>query len=221
LIEVGASAGLNLRLDRYWYRYDDESVGLASSSVQLEPRLEGALAPSFAMPDVVWRRGLDRRPVDVTDDAAVTWLRACVWPEQRWRADLLEAAVDDARRDPPIVVAGDAVADLPDLVAAAPDDAALCIVHTAVLNYLPDRAGFVSLLQELGRQRPLWWVSGEGRGLVDALPVPDVALDRLSFLYGVVPVGPDPVPPQVLGVAGAHVAWLAWLDAASGRPRPA
>ncbi len=56
-------------------------------------------------------------------------------------------------------------------------------------------------------------------GLVDALPAPAVELDRLSFLYGVVPIGPEPMPGQVLAVAGAHVAWLAWLDPATGRPR--
>jgi hypothetical protein len=220
LIEVGASAGLNLRLDRYRYRYDDEVLGAASSAVQLEPRLEGGLAPSFTVPEIVWRQGLDRRPVDVMDDDAVTWLRACVWPEQRWRADLLETAVAEARVDPPRVVAGDAIAGLPELVAAAPPDADLCILHTAVLGYLPDRAGFVSELHELGRERPLWWVSGEAAGLVDTLPRPEMALERLSFLYGVVPIGHESLSAQVLAAAGAHVAWLAWLDPVSARPRP-
>ena len=78
----------------------------------------------------------------------------------------------------------------------------------------------MSELHELGRERPLWWVSGEAAGLVDTLPRPEMALERLSFLYGVVPIGHESLSAQVLAAAGAHVAWLAWLDPVSGRPRP-
>jgi hypothetical protein len=41
----------------------------------------------------------------------------------------------------------------------------------------------------------------------------------VALLDAAAPVGRDPMRAQVLAVAGAHVAWLAWLDRASGRPR--
>jgi hypothetical protein len=42
-----------------------------------------------------------------------------------------------AREDPPRVVRGDLVTDLPALAAEAPRDATLVIFHTAVLAYVP------------------------------------------------------------------------------------
>jgi len=215
VIEVGASAGLNLCFDRYRYVYGHTEAGPADAEVVLRPRLQGDLVPPSTVPEVTWRLGLDRLPLDVTDDDAVRWLHACIWPEQRWRAELLEQAVAEARRDPPTVVAGDAVESLSAMVAQAPADAALCIVHTAFLAYLPDPRRLTDLLAELARDRPLWWVTGEPDGLVPGLTAPPASVEGISFVYGWVPLGgPDPTPRPVAR-AGTHGAWLTWLDPGS------
>lgn len=216
LVEVGASGGLNLLFDRYRYAYGPGfEVGPESSDVVLRPRMDGDLTPPLVLPEVIWRRGLDRQPVDVMDDDAVAWLRACIWPEQHWRTELLTKAVATARRDPPTIIAGDVYEALPELARAAPDGAALCVAHTAVAGYLPDRPRFRDLLGELAAARPLWWVSGEGPGLVADLPVPPTTREGIYFLYGVVSLGRDHRNPVVLARAGAHGAWLEWLDGES------
>ena len=211
LIEVGSSAGLNLGFDRYRYVYaPGAEVGPAASAVVLRPELRGDGLPAVDMPAVAWRRGLDRRPIDVMDDDAVRWLRACIWPEQRWRIDLLERAVTIARRDPAVIVTGDAVDDLPALVAAAPTDAAVCVVHTATLMYFPDASRFVERLQDIARARPLWWVSGEIEGLVPQLvaPTPTPGDQGTAFLYGVVPFGVEGGAPRAIARAAPHGMWV-------------
>jgi uncharacterized protein DUF2332 len=221
IIEVGASAGLNLLFDRYNYDYGPGLLaGDQTSDVVLRPRMDGDAVPPLTTPEVVWRRGVDRSPVDVGDEQAVRWLRSCIWPEQQWRIELFDRAVAAARRDPPVVVRGDAVVDLPALVAEAPRDAALCVMHTAVMPYLPDRARFVDLLSDLAGERPLWWISGEGQTLVPELPVPPQppsVQGQIYFLYGVVPLGAAGAAgtavatPRTLARAGSHGAWLEWL----------
>ncbi len=212
LLEVGASAGLNLGFDRYRYQFGDSvSVGPSDAGVVLRPRIQGRKVPSVSMPSVVWRRGLDRSPVDVTDDEAVRWLRACIWPEQRWRQELFDHAVAETRRHPPEIVPGDAVADLAAAVAGAPIDAALCVLHTAVLPYLPDRRAFMAALADVAAHRPVWWVSGEAAGLVPGLPEPPTPTEGLAFVFGVVPVGVDDAA-HLIARAGPHGAWLEWLD---------
>jgi hypothetical protein len=213
VLEVGASAGLILGFDRYRYLLGESvSVGRPDAEVVLRPRIEGGPLTPVSMPSVHWRRGLDRSPVDVTDDEAVRWLRACIWPEQIWRQELFDRAVTVARRQPPEIVRGDAVENLVGAAAGAPSDAALCVLHTAVLSYLPDRPAFGAALDELAADRPVWWISGEPTGLVPGLPPPPTPTEGIAFLYGVVPVGAAGSRPRLLARGGPHGAWLEGLD---------
>jgi hypothetical protein len=212
VLEVGASAGLNLAFDRYRYVFDGQSVGVGDGGVVIEPQVVGTPIPPFAVPAVVWRRGLDRCPVDVTDDDAVRWLRACIWPEQAGRRVLFDRAVALSRVHPPEIVTGDAITDLAAAAAGAPTDAALSIVHSAVLPYIADRKAFVAALNDLAAERPVWWVSGEVHGLVRDLPEPPTPTEGNAYVYGVVPLGVD-AEPRVVARAGPHGVWLEWLDA--------
>ncbi|PYG01834.1 hypothetical protein SAMN05216184_101299 [Georgenia satyanarayanai] len=200
LLEVGASAGLCLLPDRYSYRYDDGTSldpDDGPSDVVLECRLgEGVTAPT-AMPQVAWRAGLDLAPVDVTDADARAWLETLVWPGQELRRRRLAAALDVARREPPAIVRGDLLTDLPALAATAPADATLVVFHSAVLAYVPAdvRDGFVDLVTDL----PGHWMSNEGQAV---LPEVWTARDRADgrFLLAV-----GGVPRALTGPHGASV----------------
>ncbi len=156
LLEVGTSAGLCLYPDRYSYRYGEHVVGSG------EPVLECAatgMAPPAGVPEVVWRAGLDLNPLDVTDPADVAWLDALIWPEHEQRRARLRAAAAVAAADPPLLVRGDLVDDLPALAAQAPAGATLVVFHTSVLFYVPAprRLAFAELVRGL----PGHWVSVE------------------------------------------------------------
>lgn len=170
LIEVGASAGLNLNWDRYGYDYGDGTIyGAADSPVRLIGTLRGTRQPPFAapLPAILTRLGLDLNPIDVRDPQAARWLRALIWPENVARAALLEHAVAVARQHPPALVRGEALASLPELLHQAPADAHLCVFHSFVLNQLAPEARerFWALLAEHSRQRmvsevALEWLGG-------------------------------------------------------------
>lgn len=168
LLEVGASAGLCLLPDRWSYRYDDGThldPADGPSPVVLPCTLGPGVEAPAAMPQVVWRAGLDLAPVDVTDADACAWLRTLVWPEHDDRRVRLEAALDVARLDPPPVVRGDLLHDLPALAATAPPEATLVVTHSAVLAYVEPgaRRAFVSTVTAL----PGHWLSNEGRRVLD------------------------------------------------------
>ncbi|TFC01718.1 DUF2332 domain-containing protein [Cryobacterium adonitolivorans] len=178
LIEVGASAGLCLYPDRYSYDYSGRRVDPADgpSPVLLSAETTGSVPLPKHPPEVVWRAGLDLNPLDVHNPEDVRWLQTLVWPEQAERRRRLDAAMSIARRDPPLLVAGDAVVDLEALVARAPQGVPLVIVSPAVLVYLApeQRAAFADAVTGFGR-----WISLDGVGVlprVDALlpetPVP-------------------------------------------------
>jgi hypothetical protein len=164
LLEVGAAAGLCLIPDRFAYRYD--AVDLGDSELRLGCATSGSPPLPDRVPRIAWRAGIDVAPVDVTDDAAIAWLEALVWPDRPDRIERLRRAVAIARRDPPSVHAGDLLDLLEPLASEAPPDATLVVFHTAVLAYLDEarRAEFVRRVQALDCH----WISNEGPNVIPA-----------------------------------------------------
>ena len=164
LIEVGAAAGLCLYPDRYSYEYDGTAVG-APSPVHLTCSTEGAGPLPERLPHVAARIGVDLNPLDPADDDDRAWLRALVWPGPDAEARLarLEAACEIARRDPPVMLAGDLRELLPDALARVPAGCTPVVFHTAVLAYLgrEDRAAFAATVRDL----PVRWISQEAPGI--------------------------------------------------------
>ena len=67
LIEIGASAGLNLRWDHYAYDYGGRAAGVPSSPLTIACELRGPHVPPLDPPPVAWRAGIDLSPVDASD----------------------------------------------------------------------------------------------------------------------------------------------------------
>lgn len=108
---------------------------------------------------MVWRAGLDLHPLDVTDPADLAWLDALIWPEHTHRRARLKAAAAIAAADPPLLMRGDLLDDLPALAAQAPAGATLVVFHTSVLYQVPPprRAAFAELVDTL----PGHWIANE------------------------------------------------------------
>ncbi len=182
LLEVGTSAGLCLYPDRYSYRYGDRQLG--EGAPVLDCAATGIALPA-GLPEVVGRAGLDLNPLDVTDPADLAWLEALIWPEHAHRVIRLRAAAAVVAADPPVLVPGDLVDDLPALAAQAPADATLVVFHTSVLYQVPPqrREAFASVVRAL----PGHWIANEDPDVLtyDGLPeMPDGALRNVLALDG-------------------------------------
>lgn len=202
LIEIGASAGLNLLWDRYRYDYGiGGQCGDPAAPVRLECELRGDGRPPLPMPmpAIVTRMGLDLNPIDVRDRDAALWLRALIWPEQRDRAALLAQAIKVARHNPPPLLAGDAIALLPGVLEQVPADAALCVYHSFTLNQFASEARerFASLIAECAAQRNLALIAIEWR---EPYPSVDLALFEAGTRVDL-----------CLAHCDAHGGWLEWL----------
>jgi hypothetical protein len=187
LLEVGASAGLCLYPDRYAYRYGDHTVGSG------EPVIECAatgVEPPTDIPDVVWRAGLDLNPLDVTNPEDIAWLDALIWPEHAHRRARLRAAAAVTAAEPPLLVRGDLVDDLPALAARAPVGATLVVFHSSVLYLVPAprRETFAEVVSGL----PGHWIANEAP---DVLP------------YEALPRPPSEALHNVLALDGTPLAW--------------
>jgi hypothetical protein len=99
LAEVGTSAGLNLRADRFAISGAGVSYGDQSSPVRFPGGWLG-VPPPVRPVDVVWRTGGDLLPVDPATAAGRTRLTAYVWPDQVERLARLRGAFDLAAAVP-------------------------------------------------------------------------------------------------------------------------
>jgi hypothetical protein len=208
LIEVGMSAGLGLFPDLYGYEWtlDDGTVvrGGTPDAVAIECRVSGTGLP-LVLPEIVWRAGIDRNPLDPADHEDAAWLRALVWPGEEAREQRLGAALRLVAGRDVLRVAGDIADALPAVVAAAPRGATVVVVHSATLAYLPRdaRDSYLALVAKLG----VHWVTNEGVKVVpavrDALPAGFTDDPRPCFVLAL-----DGVP---LARVGSHGQWLECL----------
>jgi hypothetical protein len=165
IIEIGTSAGLNLNWDRYAYDYGAQGrFGSDSSSVVIHSDWRGrGWQSSTAVPQVIHRVGIDLHPVDVNDRHQALWLQSLLWPDQPERFALQRAAIEEFRRSPATLVAGNALQVLPLEIAQAPADANLCIVHCHTLNQFsePERTALEQIIRAASHDRAINVISAE------------------------------------------------------------
>lgn len=137
LYELGASAGLNTRLDRYGFRLGEVEAGDPASAVRIAPEWRGASPPSAEV-RVTRRAGVDLNPLDPGDPATRERLAAYVWADQRERLARLEAALDIAARMPVEMERADAADWLARRLEVEPEPGVCRVVmHTIAFQYFP------------------------------------------------------------------------------------
>lgn len=187
-LDIGASGGLNLLLDRYEYHYIDRdgvTSTVGSSPVTIPITTRGEVPVPDLMPIVSSRLGVDRHPVDVMNAGEARWLEACVWPDHLERFERLSAAIELARTEPPEVLVGDAVTSLRRAIERFGDDVHPVVTNTWVLNYLTaqERIDYLAELDAIGAERDISWVYAEAPILVPELPSePDPSNPDLTVL---------------------------------------
>jgi len=161
LIDVGASAGLNLGLDRYGYRYDDKEW-----HPDAEPLLEAesrGVAPELVEIEVLSRTGLDVNPLDPADGSARRWLDALIWPEHVERRERLRSALDMAASLEIDMIAGDALETLPTALDRLPAGEPAVVMSSFTLNQFDaaQRDDLDSIVSVARSARPVHRVSME------------------------------------------------------------
>jgi len=167
LLEVGASAGLNLRFDRFRYGGGGVSWGPEGSAVDLSgmwleapPRLPAELA-------VAERHGCDRRPIDVATAEGRLQLESSLWADQVQRLARLRGAFAVAARVPARVERASVDEWLPGVLAAPRLGVTTVVYHAIVYEYFsePVRRAFHAALERAGaaagRDSPLAWLRFE------------------------------------------------------------
>jgi hypothetical protein len=169
LLEIGASAGLNLWCDRYRHAHRSWQWGDPASPLTLHSDWRGPAPTLAAAPlRIVRRAGCDARPVDLAQADDSLRLASFVWPEQGERLTRLHAARAAAARwlqhDQLKIEAISADEFVQREVTARRHGEATVLMHSVVWQYLgaDEQAAISQAMQTAGQvataDRPLAWL---------------------------------------------------------------
>jgi hypothetical protein len=137
ILEIGASAGLNLRWDRYRYESGDTGWGDEHSPVRFVHFFD--VPPPFDRnAEVIERKGCDLVPIDPTSEDGALSLRSFMWADQLGRLSRLDGAIEIAKEMPAKVDQVDAAAFLERELDAPRPDIATVVYHSVFLQYPTD-----------------------------------------------------------------------------------
>ncbi len=170
LLEIGASAGLNTRLDRYRYEGTAWSWGDPHSPLVLRNRERIGHPSSLDAPlRIVERAACDLHPLDIENEQDRQRLRAFVWADQVDRLQRLDDACRAARTLPLTVEKAEAVGWLAERFRAR-DGTLTVAMHSAVHYYLTheQRAALQETMtrntEHASESAPMAWLRFEHEG---------------------------------------------------------
>lgn len=205
LLEVGASAGLNLLVDRFRIGGTGWTSGPVDSPVQLLEAIEGPARPVDYR--ICFRRGCDLAPVDASTSDGRLRLTSFVWPHDLHRHERLRAALAVAARYPVTVDAAAASSWLAAQLASPATDGVLTVIwHSITRQYWPlaEISAVESVLTEARGRMPIAHIAMESP--VSAADVSDRRGHRpaeLTVQLSVPGLLSDPAP-RLLGTVGDH-----------------
>lgn len=203
MIELGASAGLNLCWDAFAANYVQEAVGPDDAAVRLRgiERREVPRSILRLVPEVESRIGIDLHPLDAASPHDLRLLKSFIWPGQPSRVELLEAAASVVASLRPEVKCGDVVDVLPELMKVRDQGTLTVVFETATLGYV-DRTANLNLLATLdkaGREGNLAFLS--------AKPYRECGSLSYEMSATVWPSGRR----LTIAIADIHGGWIDWL----------
>jgi len=205
LNEIGASAGINTMMGRYFYDLGGVQAGPEASRMRIVPEWRGP-PPPRAPVEIVAAHGSDIAPLDLTDPKQVLRLKAYIWADATERMARMDAAAALAAQAPPDLVRMDAVEFVPERLAAPHEDGVTRVLfHTVMWQYLPDatRDAITAAMEQAGArasaERPLAWIMLE--------------TNRATFRHELrVRYWPGGEDWTLLAEAHPHGAWVEWLE---------
>jgi hypothetical protein len=168
LLELGASAGLNLAWDKFAYRTRTWAWGrLSEDSPLIDTEWQGPVPDLPISVRIASRAGCDAAPIDIADPDQALRLMSYVWPDQRERMARLKKAIAVFATLRPVLERADAGEWLETRLAGPLPPGVTVIYHSIAWQYfLPEtraraRAAIAAAAERADEAHRLAWVRFE------------------------------------------------------------
>ncbi len=203
MFELGASAGVNTMMDRYYYQLGETQAGPVSSPMRIVPEWRG-VSPPAADIEITAVRGCDVATIDLSDADKALRLKSYVWPDAQERMERIDAAIQLAGERAPDLVQMDAGDFVREQLARPQETGTTRVMfHSIMWQYMPaETQGSITRAMKEGgalatADKPLAWVSLE--------------TDPATFRHELrVRYWPDGEEEVCLAHAHPHGAWVEW-----------
>ncbi len=209
MLEVGASAGLNLNWDRFGYRTQDWTYGdVRAGACVIDTEWRGGRPALDVDVRVASRAGCDVHPLDIRDADSFRRLKAYIWPDQFERVARFERAVEVARAQYTAVDQEDAGLWLERRLSGDLPEGVTVIYHSVAWQYFPaetDARAKAAIAAAAARATParrLAWVRFEHEKFL-GYPGNDYVIDVAEW--------PGDGAFRPIAKADPHVRWVALL----------
>ncbi len=205
MLELGASAGLNMHWDKFRYELEGWSWG-PRSAVTLSTPWTGPAPPTHAPLSIASRAGCDINPLNLADEAERLRLRSYCWTDVPGRMARLDGAIDIALAEGTLPDKSSASDWLEAKLATRPHQGLPVVYHSIFLQYPPkdERDRIKALMEQAGAKAtskaPLAWVRFEPETLLTGEPnILEPALETISWPGG---------QHQILARSNGHVTYV-------------
>src|SRR5215472_1774370 len=201
LLEIGASAGLNLNWAHYRYTWPGGAWGDPSSGVLLRDVFTEDCLPPMRDVTVAERAGCDPNPIDPTLEEGRLTLRSFIWADQLERMRMLDQAIEVMRRQPVHVDRASALEWLTPRLAEPSPEKTTVLFHSVVWQYIghEERRQLLERIEQTGaragRNSPFAWLRME--------PGKESAEVKLTIFPG--------FEERIIATAGYHKPLTTWL----------
>ena len=186
LLEIGTSAGLNLRWDQFEYQLPNEDCDDGAVTLLGSPGSGVRFPASWftngtnwiarsknqklqdLVPIVESRSGCDLSPLDISTQDGRLMLMSYIWPEQEDRINRMKAAIEIANRYPANIACEDAASWLTEQLSQSTNGVCTVIFHSIFQQYLhgdEDRRRLFEIIRQAGGRAtlnaPIAWLRME------------------------------------------------------------
>ncbi len=210
LLDIGASAGLNLQWNSYHYEYSNgQKFGDAASGVKIKTKIRNNSADfnCQSFPKKVTSIGIDKNPVNLYQEETSLWLKALIWPDETERFKRLSAAIELTKKQDPEIIKAATIDEYDYVVNMVPKNAILCIYHTHALYQFTseEKAAFWQWIDKLGQQRnELYYLAVEGiKEMRNRYETDDIVIELNSYRN-------RNKKQQLLALTDGHAKWVDW-----------
>ena len=208
LIDIGASAGLNLNFDMYEYNYGNDCK-FGKSSVNIKSEIKGGELPKFSNNIKINKKiGVDQNPLNIKETDSSAWLKALIWPDLTERFKRIENVINLAQKTTIELIKAQRIDDFKTIILAQDINTPLVIYHTHVLYQFTQkgRTSFRAMIDSMGETRDLFYLAAEGSTILsNNYHQKGVLVELIRYKNG-------KKTNQLMAETNGHADWIKWIN---------